>query len=313
MSSADDVVRGVFRSEFGDRRYRLFVPSDPGAPLLVMLHGCTQDAEDFAAGTRMDAVAREKGLMVLYPEQSATDHPQACWRWFDPDHQRREAGEPALLAGMVREMVEEHGADADRVFVAGISAGGGMALTLAVTHPELFAGVAVHSGVPYAASPPSTPVEVMAGGGPDVGGLVRRLRRALGTRGGPPPLILFHGSDDEVVRVANARRIAASWAVARSSDGGPDPDGRDEDRAAAEGVHQLPPPALEEEGLSPGGLAYTRSRWTWSRGGLPMEMWIVHGLGHAWSGGDPDGSYTDPRGPDASRAIVEFLLRREEP
>jgi poly(hydroxyalkanoate) depolymerase family esterase len=280
-------------TEAGTRRYRLYVPgrmAAGGAPLLVMLHGCTQDPADFAAGTRMDALAEEHGFLVLYPEQPRSRHPQACWSWYEPAHQRRGAGEPAALARMVEAVAAEHGADRRRVYAAGVSAGGAMAAILAATYPDVFAAAASHSGIaPGAAANLGEALVAMRG---ERGAGREAVLAAMGERRRAVPLIVFHGSADAVVAPANGRILAEQW--------------RDVARGLA--------PGAAGEWTTAGGSAGER-RWTrrtLGPAGAPLvEWWEVEGLGHAWSGGDPAGSYADATGPDASREIVRFLLAHQ--
>jgi poly(hydroxyalkanoate) depolymerase family esterase len=244
---------------------------------VVMLHGCTQDATDFAAGTAMNRHAERHGCLVLYPEQAQGANPNRCWNWFEPAHQRSGAGEPAILAGMVREVMAEHAIDPDRVFVAGLSAGGAMAAVLAATHPELFKALGVHSGLAYeVASDIPTAFAAMRNAGS-----VRRVAA-------PMPTIVFHGDGDGTVAPANADRVVEQW------------------RAAATGGDRQE--VIEEDGRAPGGKSFTRTRTLSSNGRAVVEQWRIHGAGHAWSGGNATGSYSDPAGPDASAEMLRFFL-----
>lgn len=282
---------GAFRGEHGARRYRLYVP--PGVSdeptLVVMLHGCTQDAEDFAAGTGMNALADEAGFLVLYPEQPVEAHPKRCWRWYEPEHQRRGGGEPAILTSLVRQVVATWSVPTGHAHLAGISAGGAMALVVASTYPEVYGSVASHSGIPYAsADGPDASLVAMTGGGPDVSLLTNRLREASGERTGSlPPLIVFQGTADEAVHPRNAEKIVLAWLGALGDGAGDEPDDT-------------------VRGESGGGRAWIRRTWRAGSGDPRVEQWIVEGLGHAWSGGHAAGSYADPRGPDATRAILRF-------
>jgi poly(hydroxyalkanoate) depolymerase family esterase len=274
-------------SEAGTRRYRLFVPSSVDArhpaPLVVMLHGCTQDPDDFARGTRFDQLAGERGVIVAWPEQTNTHHPQKCWAWYDPVNQGSGPGEPALIAGITREVMASLPVDRRRVYVAGVSAGAAMAVNTAAAYPELFAAVASHSGIPYrAAADVPHAIAVMHGGSPDPAILAYALQDALG--GARPALIAVHGAADAVVSATNSRQLAAVWA----------------------GVLGLS--ASPAERATEGGLGVERTRWKAADGSTAIELVIVDSLGHAWSGGSPDGTFTDPRGPDASRLILDFLL-----
>jgi poly(hydroxyalkanoate) depolymerase family esterase len=265
----------------GTRQYRLFVPScrtDELRGLVVMLHGCKQDPDDFAAGTGMNLLAEEHCLLVAYPGQSGTANVSGCWNWFDPAHQSRDAGEPAILASLTGEIVAEYGVRSDRVFVAGLSAGGAMAAVLAETHPELFAAVGIHSGLAYrSASDVMSAFAAMRG----EGGSKRSGRgRAMG-----PRLIVFHGTADRTVHPCNAESIVTSA------------------RAA------VPHGASHEVcGRSDNGRGFTRSVVEAPDGTSRVEFWLIEGGGHAWSGGDPAGSYTDPNGPVASAEMLRFFL-----
>lgn len=277
-------IAGSFTGETGSREYKLYLPANRGpgpAPLLVMLHGCTQSPDDFAAGTRMNALAEEHGLLVLYPAQAEAYNAQKCWNWFDLASQRRDGGEAALLAGMTRRIVESEGADPSRVYVAGISAGGAMAAILAAAYPDLFAAAGIHSGLPVGAarSIPSA--------------LVAMKRGAAGTalpEHRPVPTIVFHGDRDKIVHPSNGEAVMTQALVAATD---------------------LRPTV--ERGSAPGGHPFTRTVYRDPQGRATFELWMVEGAGHAWIGGGPDGSYTDPQGPDASAEMLRFLLEQRCP
>lgn len=291
------------------RAYRLYVPAGGGAgrPLLVFLHGCTQDAADAMRGTRLNAVAGRERFLVLYPEQPASANPQRCWSWFDPRHQGRDAGEPATLAGMTRAVMQTQGADTGRVHVAGISAGGAMALVLAATHPDLYASVASHSGVPFAAADgPVRAWQVMKQGG---GADPSPVRQAMGARARSVPLLVLHGSADAVVVAANGRQTAAQWAAAIGASV------EEADVARAMGGTSASAPASASASTSATSAAAptdaraaTRTRWCLAAGGPPLvELIEIAGLGHAWSGGSPEGTFTDPAGPAASELVAAWM------
>ena len=272
----------------GTRAYRLYIPAGHvgGAlPLVVMLHGGTQDAAIFAAATGMNDLAERQGFLVAYPEQPSSANAGKYWNWFVPGHQRRDAGEPSLIAGITRQVTERCGADGTRLYVAGFSAGGAMAAVMAAVYPDLYAAAGVHSGLPYAAAGNAASAFVaMKHGTP-------RPARPLAR---PVPLIVFHGDRDATVVPANAAGlIDDALAAAR-------PDARPDGRPGT-------PPAAMTSGQVPGGHAYTRTRYQDPAGAGLAELWTIHQSGHAWSGGVPHGSYTDPRGPDASAELIRFF------
>ncbi len=282
----------------GTRAYRVYIPKGlrrtTRAPMLLALHGCTQTGLDFAAGTRFNALADSHKFIVVYPDQSATHHAQRCWNWFRTGHQLRGAGEPSILAGIVRQVAQEPTrwrVDTGRVYVAGISAGGGMALVLAATYPELFAAVGVHSAPPYrGATGPADALAAMQGTGP------------APTPAGPlPPMIVFQGTADGTVRGANAERIAGQWLAARQAAAA-----RGTLPAVGKGRQTRKAPSRSTSGR--GARGYRVTRWSVRRRPV-LELWVVDGLGHAWSGGATKGSYTDPRGPRASTQMWHFFAR----
>lgn len=271
-------LESVLPLEGGTRRYRLYVPSAWDGrrrlPLVVMLHGCTQNPEDFAAGSGMNESAEREGVLVAYPEQPATANARTCWNWFDSAHQHAGAGEPAIIAAITRAVMAERNADPGRVYVAGLSAGGAMAAIMGVTYAELYAGAGIHSGVPFAAA--TTVAQALpAMQGKPSGPLTTPFRG--GAR--PPALIVLHGESDAVVSPANAELIAQQWHAASGSDG------------------------LRDSGTTQG---YPWRRWR-ARDGR-VELWKVDGLGHAWSGGSTAGSFADPGGPRAADAMLHFFL-----
>ena len=282
-----------FGNAAGSRAYKLYVPTrsaESAMPMVVMLHGCTQSADDFAAGTRMNCLADEHGFLVLYPQQGAGANPSKCWNWFQGKDQLRDSGEPSLISGMVREVAARHGVDPRRIFVAGLSAGAAMAVILGETYPDLFAGVGAHSGLPYGSA--TDVVSAMAarkgGRGSSGGGLPGLHTQAAGRVRHAVPLIVFHGDRDHTVQHSNGVEI-----VQQASE------------VHAAGMTLT---ASTQLATSPGGRRYTRTVHADEAGRPFIESWTLHGAGHAWSGGDPAGSYTDGAGPCASQEMVRFFL-----
>ena len=286
-------VRGRYTNAAGAREYRLYIPSchaREALPLVVMLHGCKQDPEGFAAGTRMNALAEERGFLVLYPKQASRANGSNCWNWFEPKHQQRERGEPSLIAGITRDVVAAYGGDARRVYVAGLSAGGAMAAVMGTTYSDLYAAVGIHSGLAYA-SARDVPSAFAAMRGPGS----KPIRRKSRTAAALPtlPMIVFHGDSDKTVHPSNGDDLIAQ-ASALSAGGSP------ENRFAAN-------ERIVEQGAA-SGREYTRTTYRDVTGKAVMEQWLIHGGAHAWSGGSAEGSYTDPAGPDASREMLRFFL-----
>jgi poly(hydroxyalkanoate) depolymerase family esterase len=279
---------GSFTHQGRTLAYKLYVPPSLAGlpptprPLVLMLHGCTQGAEDFAAGTQMNALARELGVVVLYPEQTGHANAQKCWNWFKPQHQQRDRGEPALLAALTRSVMEAHQVDPARVYVAGLSAGGAMADIVGHCYPEVFAAIGVHSGLPSgAASDVMSALSVMRSGA---------TAPAARSDGPARPVIVFHGDADTTVHPANGAAVVES---ARRR-------GRDAPNAG--------PAPYVAEGRSAEGQRHTRTVYPVAVGRGTVEHWQLHGAGHAWSGGSTQGSYTNPVGVDASAEMLRFFL-----
>jgi poly(hydroxyalkanoate) depolymerase family esterase len=263
-----------FATSQGLRHYKLFTPAGLGddqlAPLVVMLHGCKQHPDDFAAGTRMNELAQAEGFRVLYPAQAPRSNASRCWNWFQPGDQKRGNGEPALLAAIAQHVMHTHAVDTRRIYVAGLSAGGAMAIIMANEYPDLFAAVGVHSGLPQgAARDVASAFNAMKHGPKNPVAAVAR-----------PPLIVFHGDHDTTVHPRNGELLLAGEA-----------------------------PSDVANGEVEGGHGFVRSSFRDAAGRLVAEHWLVQGSGHAWSGGSPKGSYTDAHGPDASREMWRFFMQ----
>lgn len=297
-ASGARVVRGTYRNAAGERAYALYLPDGEAPPggrvLVVMLHGCTQDADDVARGTRMHDAANRLGWMVLYPEQPAAFNVTKCWNWFDPAHQGRDAGEPSIIAGMTQQVIADHGGDQGSVYLAGMSAGAAMASLVAAAYPERYAALALHSGLAHSAA--RTAMEAL--------GVMRRgvaspephaeaAHRAMAGRARVIPTLVLHGEADAVVAPINGAQAARQWfltnalAMGQSLDttsGGTDRSEREE-----------------------GGYLVRRTTYR-AKDGTPLSWLVmVRELGHAWSGGRSEGTFTDPRGPSATALIVEFF------
>ncbi len=268
----------TYSNAAGTRSYKLYIPSTRRGeplPLIVMLHGCTQSADDFAAGTRMNALAEEQGFLAAYPEQHALANARHCWNWFKPDDQRRDEGEPSLIAGITRQVMRDHPVDPERVYIAGLSAGGAAAAIMGEAYSDIYAAVGVHSGLPSgAAGDLPSAFDAMR-----VGAAVKdRSTRFV-------PAIIFHGDRDLIVHPCNGDALTAQAL------------------GSAAGLRQT-----TEHGHAPGGHAYSRAIYADPEGRAMCEHWKIHEGGHAWAGGSPSGSHTDPNGPDASKEMVLFFF-----
>ncbi len=281
MPATGQFAAGSYISGAGSRGYKLYTPTrrrGGARPLVIMLHGCTQSAEDFAAGTRMNLRAEEHECFVLYPEQTVSANAQKCWNWFQSSHQGRDAGEPALIAGMTREIMAKCAIDPGRVYIAGLSAGGAAAAIMAEAYADLYRAVGVHSGLACgAASDMPSAFAAMSGYSKPRNGAQPRAAGAF------VPTIVFHGDSDTTVHPRNGTDV-----VARA------------------GEFSNLKPTIESGNA--GGRSYARTLYRDKRGRTVMEDWVLHGAGHAWSGGSNAGSFTDASGPDASHEMLRFFL-----
>jgi poly(hydroxyalkanoate) depolymerase family esterase len=265
----------TFTNPAGTRDYKLYAPASRTSqpmPLIVMLHGCTQSPDDFAAGTRMNALAEEHGFFVAYPAQPSSANANKCWNWFNANDQGRDRGEPSLIAGITRQIMKDHPVDPGRVYVAGLSAGGAAAAIMGAAYPELYAAIGVHSGLPVGAARDIASAFIAMSQGATGSGLNTRV----------VPTIVFHGDKDFTVNASNGDAVVA------------------QSKATATELR-----STVQRGQAPGGHAYSRTN---PSGKALCEQWTIHGAGHAWAGGSSSGSYTDPRGPDASREMVRFFF-----
>jgi poly(hydroxyalkanoate) depolymerase family esterase len=270
-------IDGSHTNAAGTRSYKLYVPStytgEQAVPLVVMLHGCTQDPVDFASGTQMNELAEEMHCLVVYPAQSKQANAHRCWNWFSAADQTRDQGEPSIIAGITRDIIDSRNIDPKQVYVAGLSAGGAMATIMGTLYPDLYAAVGVHSGLPFASAH-------------DLPSALAAMKGKMG-KPHPPgeaiPIIVFHGDKDTTVHPANG------------------------DELIARGAHHAAKEIVIEPGRVPDGHAYTRTVHQRADGTPQAEQWLIHGAGHAWSGGSSRGSYTDGKGPNASREMMRFF------
>jgi poly(hydroxyalkanoate) depolymerase family esterase len=290
-AGAGSWVAGTHVGAAGGRSYDVYVPVGlrrrTAAPLVVLLHGCGQTPAEFADATRFTAAADRNGFLLVLPHQQIRHHPQRCWRWYEAAHQQRGAGEPAVVAGIVAQVAAEElrwRVDQRRVYVAGLSAGGAMALTVAAAYPDVFAAVGVHSAPPYRSS--TRLVQALAA-------MAARTEVPPPEPGAAalPPAIVVQGGADSVVRALNGDRVADQWLAHRAAAVGEDAVGR----------------SRSDTGRTTDGRAYHVLRWYTGRGRKVLEYWLVDGLGHAWSGGRKDGSFSDPRGPRATTLMWAFF------
>ena len=278
-------VEGRYSSPAGSRAYRLFIPSryqERPLPLVVMLHGCTQSPDDFAAGTRMNFIAEEQNCFVVYPAQPSQANQAKCWNWFRTADQQRDRGEPSLIAGITRQIMDGYLVDRKRVYVGGLSAGAAAAAIMGATYDDLYAAIGIHSGLAcgVATDLPSALVAMRQGGSD---------HKVISGGRTPVPTIVFHGDRDTTVHPNNG------------------------DQILEQSVRTISTQRKEHRGQVPGGHAYTRTVLSDASGRGMLEHWNIHGAGHAWSGGSPAGSYTDPRGPDATREMLRFFLEHSLP
>ncbi len=284
-------IASVYRNAAGSRAYKLYVPSGyrgQPVPLVVMLHGCTQSPDDFAAGTRMNVVAEGRTCLVAYPAQPSKANPAKCWNWFRPGDQRRDHGEPSLIAGITRQVMQDYRVDRRRVYVGGLSAGAAAAAVMGATYPDLYAAIGVHSGLACGAATdlPSAFAAMQQG---ELVSSTFGDTAALANHRPFSPTIVFHGDSDVTVNPRNGHHVIAQSKGSTS---------------VKSKVHR---------GRIAGGHSYTRTIHIDRNGRAILEHWQIHGAGHAWSGGSTAGSYTDPRGPDAAKEMLRFFLEHEIP
>ncbi len=286
LKKAPSVARDVrfeehsFKNEAGSRSYKLYIPTgytDKPLPLVIMMHGCTQSPDDFAAGTQMNALAEEMKFIVAYPAQPQSANPSKCWNWFNQKDQKRGKGEPSIIAGITLEICKKYGINKKRVYIAGLSAGGAASAIMGAEYPEIYAAIGVHSGLASgAAGSIITAMGAMRQGSVSLNHVAKPLS--------PMPAIVFHGDKDTTVHPVNGQQVVSQFKA--------DTDFRTNVKNA----------------VSDAGAKYTITSHVNGKNQPHIEYWELHGAGHAWSGGSSKGSYTDPKGPDASREMLRFFM-----
>ena len=296
---------GTVKNASGSLDYKLFVSStyrkDKPVPLVLMLHGCTQKAEELAAISGFNELADKNSFLVAYPEQSAAANPLRCWNWFDPKHQSRDAGESSLIAAVIQDIRASYTIDQKRTYAVGISAGGAMAVVMGTTYPELFAGLAVIAGMEYKAGlTVQEGLAAMKQGGPDPNqqGILafQAIQKSPAGSVMRLPLIVFQGTKDPYLNPVNADQLIAQWAQTHDYLD----DGKDNDSVNVQS-------ASEKTGVVPNGYRFTKYSYNDSKGHLLLEKWIVEGLGHAWPGSSAANPFADAKGPNASEEILRFF------
>jgi len=292
----------TFSHRAGTRHYKLYIPRNythgRPTPLLVALHGCTQDPDNFAAATRFNMLADQYNFLVLYPQQNGTNNAGKCWNWFIPTNQARGKGEPALLAGMIDHIASHYTVDPDRVFIAGISAGAAMAVIMGACYPDYFAAIGIHSGLEFKAATNLLGAQIaMRKGGPDPALQGKLAYLSAGSAARVLPVIVFHGTRDDTVSPINGDQVIQQFASTHDYA---------DDGTANNSVSATP--SSIETGQVPGGYSYTIYTYSY-QGDVLLQHYVIDGMGHAWSGGSsaPPATFADPGGPDASAIMWNFF------
>ncbi|MGJ9416686.1 alpha/beta hydrolase family esterase [Massilia sp. CMS3.1] len=283
-----EFLSGTFDNDSRSLQYKLYIPSgDRNAPLplVVMLHGCGQSAADFALGTGMNELAEEAQCLVLYPEQSSQANWNRCWNWYEEAHHERDEGEPALIAALTRKLIAEYAVDESRVSVAGLSSGGAMAVILGRTYPDLFKAVGCHSGLAHRSATDGFSAMTTMRDGADPASMKQAIPQSS------IPVIVFHGDVDRTVHQKNSADVVQQTIACHM----------------AQVPGETREMAMHEETGEARGRSFTRHTHRDEMGDVIAEHWTIHGTGHAWSGGNSHGSYTDASGPDASREMLRFF------
>jgi poly(hydroxyalkanoate) depolymerase family esterase len=288
------LTSGSYTNGAGSLDYELYVPSTYRAgspmPVVVALHGCTESADSYRQLSGWAAMGESKGFIVLFPQQLSSRNYLTCWNWFVQPDMHRGSGEPAIIAGMVNRLKHLYSVDTNRVYVAGFSAGGAMANVMGATYPDMFAAVGSGSGCEYNGLP------CLGIGGPSPSQTGQEAFQAMGRYARVMPAIVFQGDADYIVAPANGPQIAQEWRVTDNyvASGGPN--------------GSIPTnPTNQSFGFTPGGTTYTKSHYGDGHGHELIEYWSIHGMGHAWSGGNSSQQYADPSGPGETAAMWAFF------
>ncbi|GHO69983.1 hypothetical protein KSC_088750 [Ktedonobacter sp. SOSP1-52] len=298
----------TYNGSAGSRPYYVYTPANYQAgttvPLIVMLHGCTQNPTDFANGTQMNALADQKQFIVVYPQQTSSYNSSDCWNWFQTADQARGSGEPAIIAGIVqtvKQATSQWSIDPNRVYVAGMSAGAAMSVIMGATYPDIFASIGVESGLEYQAATSLTAASTaQTQGGPNPTQQGQAAYNAMGSVAGVVPTIVFHGTSDYTVYPVNGDQIVQQWMQT--------------DHLASNNTYNASfnSPSTSTNGQVSGGRSYTVQTWNDTNGNEVQEYWKINSMGHAWSGGSSSGSYTDPQGPSATQAMYTFFMNHPQ-
>ena len=303
-ASGGTFTQYTYNGSAGSRPYYVYTPVNyqvgTSVPLIVMLHGCTQTPTDFASGTQMNALADQKQFIVIYPQQTSADNSLSCWNWFQSADQARGSGEPAIIAGIVQtveQTTSQWTIDTNRVYVAGMSAGAAMAVIMGATYPDIFAAIGVHSGLEYQAATSLTAASTaQMQGGPDPTTQGQAAYHAMGSAARVVPTIDFQGQSDFTVYPVNGDQVIEQWMQT--------------DHLASNNTYNASfgSPATTTNGQVSGGYSYTVQTWNNTSGSEIEEYWKINSMGHAWSGGNSSGSFTDPKGPSATNAMYTFFM-----
>jgi len=302
---AGRIESGSYYSFNGMRSYKVFLPSNHSEstnhgkiPVIIALHGCMQDSESFAAGTRLNEWAEKLGFAVYYPEQSKFFNIYNCWNWFLPTNQMKNTGEAELIMGGLKKVTREFSLNKDKTFLLGMSSGGAVVSILANCYPRSFQAVATHHGTMYkAASDVFSAKEVVYNGSkiaPEVAAAKGYSCSGFTPKKNPLPAVIIHGSRGAVMRAIHATQVESELRIFNDYlDNGIRDNSLDDE--------------MTFEKFTPDNL-YSYDVVTWSHRGRPyIKRYMIETLGHAWSGGDNQYEFNDPHGPDATKIILDFF------